>query len=169
MEGGFQKSLQLFVVNGCCVFEDDLCVDLSGVIDGKPNYANIPFLGLFARPCVDQPEVMDEGPDYATTLLSEFCATARCPHVLASSGVVAIEVHSCEEGRFRPKYFRFFFFFDFLLFIFFFLFLMHSPLLFLLPFTFSFSSLYFRPLAWFSYLDIFVMDLSRLLGYVCFV
>ena len=82
------------------MFEDDLCVDLSGVIDGKPNYANVPFLGLFDRPCVDQPEVMDEGSDYATTLLSEFCARARCPHVLAPSGVVAIEVHNFEEGRF---------------------------------------------------------------------
>ena len=34
MEGGFQKSLQLFVVNGYYVFEDDVCVDLSGVLGG---------------------------------------------------------------------------------------------------------------------------------------
>ena len=43
MEGGFQKSLQLFVVNGYCVFEDDVCVDLLGGLDGRPNYANITF------------------------------------------------------------------------------------------------------------------------------
>ena len=43
---------------------------VSGVLDGKPNYANIPFLGLFARPCVNWSEVMAEGPDYATALLS---------------------------------------------------------------------------------------------------
>ena len=70
MEGGFQKSLQLFIVNGYCVFEDDVYVDLSGVLDGKPNYANFPFSELFARPCVDRLEVMDKVPDYATTLLS---------------------------------------------------------------------------------------------------
>ena len=40
MEGGFQRSLQLFVVNGYCVFEDDVCVDLSGALDKRPNYAN---------------------------------------------------------------------------------------------------------------------------------
>ena len=31
------------------MFEDDLCVDLSGVQDGKPDYANVPFSELFAR------------------------------------------------------------------------------------------------------------------------
>ena len=45
---------------------------------------------------------MDEGPDYATALLSEFCARARCPHVLEPSGVAVVEVHSCEKGRFQP-------------------------------------------------------------------
>ena len=100
MEGGFQKSLQLFVVNGYCVFEDDICVDLSGVLDGKPNYANVPFSGLFAWPCVDRPKVINKGPDYATALLLEFCDKARCPPVLAPFGVAAIEVQSCEEGRF---------------------------------------------------------------------
>ena len=55
MEGGFQKSPQLFVTNGCCVFEDNVCVDLSGVLDGKPNYANVPFTELFIRPCIDWP------------------------------------------------------------------------------------------------------------------
>ena len=84
------------------MFEDDVCVNLSGVLDGKPNYANIPFLGLFAGPCVDQLEVMDEGSDYAIGLISKFCARVRCPHVLEPSGVATVKVHSCEEGRFRP-------------------------------------------------------------------
>ena len=52
------------------MFEDDACVDLSGILDGKPNHANVPFLELFVVPCIDRPEVMDEGPDYAITLLS---------------------------------------------------------------------------------------------------
>ena len=74
------------------MFEDDVCVDLSGVLDGKPNYANVPFSELFARPCIDRPEVMDEGPNYATTLLLELCARARCPLVLTPFGVAAIKV-----------------------------------------------------------------------------
>ena len=65
MEGGFQKSLQLFVVNGYCLFEDNLCVDLSCVLDGRPNYANITFSELFPGPCVDRTEVMDKGPCHA--------------------------------------------------------------------------------------------------------
>ena len=40
MKGGFQKSLQLFVANGYCEFEDNIRVDLPNVLDGKPNYAN---------------------------------------------------------------------------------------------------------------------------------
>ena len=92
MEGGFQKSLQLFVTNGYCVFKDDVCVDLSGVLDGKPNYANVPILELFAKPCIDQPEVMAEGPDYVTALLSKFYASARCPLMLVPSGVAAVKV-----------------------------------------------------------------------------
>ena len=76
--GDFQKSLQLFAAYGYCMFEDDDCVDPSGVLDGRPNYANVIFSELFVRFCVDQPEVMDEGPDYATALLSELCARARC-------------------------------------------------------------------------------------------
>ena len=39
----FQKSLQIFVAYGYCVFEDDVCVNPSGVLDGRPNYANITF------------------------------------------------------------------------------------------------------------------------------
>ena len=35
---------------------------------------------------------MDEGPDYATALLSEFCAGAGCPPVLAPSRVAVAEV-----------------------------------------------------------------------------
>ena len=46
MEGGFQKSLQLSVASGYCVYEDDICVDLSGVLDGRPKYANIPISDL---------------------------------------------------------------------------------------------------------------------------
>ena len=93
MEGGFQKSLQLFVVNGNCVFEDDVCVDLSGVLDRKPNYANFPFLKLLASLCVDRLEVVDEVPYYATGLLSEFCVRARCPRVLVPIGGAAVKVH----------------------------------------------------------------------------
>ena len=66
MEEQFQKSLQLFVVNGYCVFEDDVYVDRSIVLDGRPNCANITFLGLFVGPCVDWSEVMDKWHDYAT-------------------------------------------------------------------------------------------------------
>ena len=69
MEGDFQKSVQLFVANGYCVFENDVCVDLSGVLYGKPNYANVPFSKFFVGPCLDWPEVMDEGPNYAIALL----------------------------------------------------------------------------------------------------
>ena len=43
MEGGFQKSLRLFIINGYYVFEDDVCVDLSSVLDGRPNYADVTF------------------------------------------------------------------------------------------------------------------------------
>ena len=35
------------------MFEDDVCVNLSGVLDGKPNYAKVPFLELIIGPCVD--------------------------------------------------------------------------------------------------------------------
>ena len=82
------------------MFENNVCVDLSNVPYGKLNYANVPFSRLFARPCVDRREVMDEELDYATALLSEFCSRARCLHVLALSGVATIKVQSCEEGRF---------------------------------------------------------------------
>ena len=67
MEGGFQQSLPLFVTNEYCVFEDDICVDLLDVLDGKPDYANSPLLEFFVR--------------------------ARCPPILAPSGVVAVKVY----------------------------------------------------------------------------
>ena len=77
MEGGFLRSLQLFVVIGYCMFEDGVYVNLSNVLDGRLNYANITFLGLFARPHVDRPEVIDKGPDYANGLLLGFYVGAR--------------------------------------------------------------------------------------------
>ena len=67
MKGGFQKSLQLFVANGYCVFEDDIYVDLPDVLYGKPGHVNSPLPEVFAR--------------------------ARCPPVLTPSGVVAIKVY----------------------------------------------------------------------------
>ena len=59
------------------MFEDDVCVDLSCVLDRKPNYANIPLLELFDGPCIDRPEVLDGGPDYVTALFTKFLARAR--------------------------------------------------------------------------------------------
>ena len=93
MEVGFQKSLQVFVANRYCVFEDDICVDLSDVLDRKPNYADVPLSDLFARPYVDRPEVLDGGLDYATALLLEFFVRARCPPVLAPSRVPTVKVY----------------------------------------------------------------------------
>ena len=67
MEGGFHKSLQLFVVNEYCVFENDICVNLLDVIGRKPDCANSPLPGFFSR--------------------------ARCPFVLTSSGVAAVKMY----------------------------------------------------------------------------
>ena len=75
------------------MFEDDICVDLSGVSDRKPNYANVPLAEHFATPCVSRLEVLDGGPDYATALISEYIAKAGCPPVLAPSRVTAVEVY----------------------------------------------------------------------------
>ena len=69
MEGDFWKSLQLFVANRYCVFEDDVCIDLSSVLYRKPNYANVPFSELFTGPCVDWLEVMVKGLDHVTAHL----------------------------------------------------------------------------------------------------
>ena len=79
MEGGFQKPLQLFVAYGYYVFEHDICVDLPDILDGKPDYANAPFLKFFVRACVDRPEVLDGKPGYVNSPLPEFFAKARCP------------------------------------------------------------------------------------------
>ena len=49
------------------MFEDDVYVDLSGVLDGKPDYANVPFSKIFSR--------------------------ARCPSVLAPSCVAVVKVY----------------------------------------------------------------------------
>ena len=92
--GDFQKSLQLFVGYGYCVFEGEASVDPSSVLDGRPNCANIAFLELFVGPYVDQLEVTDEGLDYATAFLSELCVGARCPPTLAPSGFVATKSQS---------------------------------------------------------------------------
>ena len=117
MEGGFQKSLQLFVINGYCVFEDNSCVGLSDVLDGRPNYANITFSELFVGHCVDQPKVMDKGLDYATALLLEFCVGARCPPVLTPSGGAAVKLYGWEKESLQAKHFGFFFFFHFFFFV----------------------------------------------------
>ena len=63
----FQKSLQLFVVNRYCVFENDISIDLLDVLSGKPDCAN--------------------------SLLPRFFARARCPPVLESFGVATVEVY----------------------------------------------------------------------------
>ena len=76
------------------MFEDGVCVDPLTALDERPNRANITFLELFARRCVDRLEVMDEGLDYATALLSELCAKARCPPTLAPFGVATVEEQS---------------------------------------------------------------------------
>ena len=67
MEGDFQKSLQLFVANGYCMFKIDICVNLPDVLGGKPDCANSPLPRFFAR--------------------------ARCPPVPAPSGVAVVKVY----------------------------------------------------------------------------
>ena len=91
MEGGFQSSLWLFVVNGYYVFEDDVCVDPLGVLDERPNYANISFSGFFVGPCTGWPEVINKRPEYTTNLLTGFYTGARCPPVLVSPGGAAVK------------------------------------------------------------------------------
>ena len=117
MEGSFQKSLQLFVVNEYCVFEDDVCVDLLVVLNGRPNYANITFSKLFAGPCIDRSEVMDMGLDYDYALLPEFWAGARCLPVLTPSRGAAVKVYCWEKESLQGKRFRFFFFFHFFFYV----------------------------------------------------
>ena len=95
MEVGFQKSLQLFVANGYCVFENDICVDVPDVPSGKPDCANSPLSGFFARarcPLVLAPSSV-VAVEVANSPLLGFFVRARCPHVLAPSGVTAIEAY----------------------------------------------------------------------------
>ena len=99
------------------MFEDDVYVDLSGVLDGRPNYANITFLELFVGPYIDLSEVMDKGPDYVNALFLELCAGARCPPVLTLSRGAAIKVYGWEKESLQARHFRFFFFFHFFLFV----------------------------------------------------
>ena len=93
MEGGFQKSLNLFVAYGYYVFEQDICVDLLDVLDGKPDYANAPLLEFVARACVDRPKVLDGKPGYANSPFPEFFARARCPLILVPSRVAMVKVY----------------------------------------------------------------------------
>ena len=93
MNGGFQKSLQLFVTYGYCVFEHDICVDVPDVLDGKPDYDNAPLSKFFARACVDRPKVLDGKPGYANSLIPEFFARVECPLVLVPSRVAAVKVY----------------------------------------------------------------------------
>ena len=65
MRGDFQKPLHLLVAYRYYVFEDEACVDPLDVADGRPTDATITFSELFVGPCVDQPEIIDEGPDHA--------------------------------------------------------------------------------------------------------
>ena len=67
MEGGFHKSLRLFVANGYCVFENDICVDLLDALGGKLDCANSPLPRFFAK--------------------------ARCPPMLEPSRVVVVKVY----------------------------------------------------------------------------
>ena len=124
--GRLRSSLQLFVVSGYCVFEDDACVDLLGVLDGKPSYANITFSGFFVGPCVDRPKVIDKGPAYAAGLLSGFHAGARCPSKVRRSRCKA-EIRrtfkrSTSVSSFFSTFSSFFFFFFSFFFLFFFFF-----------------------------------------------
>ena len=96
------------------MFEDDICVDLSNVLDGKPNYANIPLSELFAKPCVDRPEVLDGGPDYAVALLAEFFLGLGAPCLGAPRSCSGQGVWM-RGGESSSKMFRLFFFFHFFL------------------------------------------------------
>ena len=75
------------------MFEDDVCVDPSGVLDRRPNYANITFSGPFAGPCADQPEVIDKGPDYAAAFFWGFMLGLGAPLVLAPFRGAVVKVY----------------------------------------------------------------------------
>ena len=74
------------------MFEDDVCAEPSGVLDERPNYANISFSRFLVGPCIGWPEVIDKRPDYAVGLLLGFYAGARCPPVLVSLRGAAVKV-----------------------------------------------------------------------------
>ena len=69
------------------MFEDDVCVGPSGVLDERPKYANITFSGFFVGPCTGRPKVIEKGPDYTDGLLLGFC-----PPMLAPFGRAAVKV-----------------------------------------------------------------------------
>ena len=52
---------------------------------------------------------MDKGPNYATALLPEFYARARCPPSLTPFGGAAVKVYGWEKESLQAKRFRFFF------------------------------------------------------------
>ena len=74
------------------MFEDDVCADPSGVLDERPNYANISFSGFLVGLCIGWPEVIDKGPDYAAGLISGFYVGARYPPVLVSPEGAVVKV-----------------------------------------------------------------------------
>ena len=95
MEAGFQKSLQLFVANGYCAFENDICVDLPDVLGGEPNCANSPLPGFSAMarcPPVLAPSVI-AAVEVANSPLPTFFARARCPPILVPSGAATVKVY----------------------------------------------------------------------------
>ena len=74
------------------MFEDDVCVDPSSVLDERPNYANVIFSGFFAGPYTGRPEVIDQGPYFTVGLPPMFYDGARFPPVLAPFGGAAAKV-----------------------------------------------------------------------------
>ena len=151
----FQKPLQLLVAYGCYVFEDDVCVDPSGVPDERPNYANITFLELFTGPCIGQLKVMDEGSDFSTAHFSEFCAGTTCPPCASAFWGYDDLGAKLRGKKISSRIIQIFFFFDFLFFLFLFLLL-----------TSSFSSFFF--ISGFSDSPfLIVINLVRLPRYSC--
>ena len=94
MEGGFQKSLQLFIAYGYCVSERNICVDLPDVLDGKPDYVNASLSEFFVMAYVGRSDVLDGKPNCANSPLPKFFARARCPHpILAPSRAATVKVY----------------------------------------------------------------------------
>ena len=95
MEVCFQKSLLLFVADGYCVFENNICVDLLDVLGREIDCANSPLLGFSAKarcPLVLAPSII-AAVKVANSLLSGFFTRARYPLVLAPSGAIVVEVY----------------------------------------------------------------------------